>query len=112
MFVTAVAMTSYGYQLSVQAMGSQKVPGIVVLHCNCRTHCNAYLNTFKVGPLRTHTQTHLLHRPCHCWKHRRKASCGILWSSAVAFDLMSSMVAKRDPLRPILRVGTDKSRSG
>ena len=35
--------------------GSQKVPGMVVLHCNGRTYGNAYLITFKVGPLRTHT---------------------------------------------------------
>jgi len=58
--------------------------------------------------MRTHT--HLLHRSCHCWKHRRKASFGIFWNSAVAFHLMSSMVAKRVPLRPIFRVeNTQKS---
>ena len=35
--------------------GSHKVPGIVVQHSNGRTYDNAYLITFKVGPLRTHT---------------------------------------------------------
>jgi hypothetical protein len=45
----------------------------------------------------------------HEWKlHRRKASFGIFWSLAVAFDLMSSMVAKRIPLRPIFRVGNSQ----
>jgi hypothetical protein len=35
---------------------SQKVPGMVVLHCNGRTYGNDYLLTFKVGPLvRAHT---------------------------------------------------------
>jgi len=72
---------------------------------NCQTvYDNAYLITFKVGPLRAHTHTHLLHRSCHCWKHRRKVSSGIFRSSAVAFDLMSSMVAKPVPLRSIFRV--------
>ena len=62
------------------------------------------------------THTHLLHRSCHCWKHRQKASFGIFRSSAFAFDLMSSMVAKRVPLRPIFGVGKSekslRARSG
>jgi hypothetical protein len=37
--------------------GSQEVPGTVVLHCNGRTYGSAYLITFKVGPLHTHTHT-------------------------------------------------------
>jgi hypothetical protein len=40
------------------AMGSQKVPGMVVLHCNGRTYGNDYLITFKVGRLRKHTHPH------------------------------------------------------
>jgi hypothetical protein len=48
---------------------------------------------------------HTLYRSCHCWKHRRKASFGIFRSSAVAFYLLSSTVAKGVPLRPIFRVG-------
>ena len=31
---------------------------MVVLHCNGRTYGNAYLITFKVGPLGTHTLAH------------------------------------------------------
>jgi hypothetical protein len=33
-------------------MGNQKVPGIVILHCNGSTYWNAYLIAFKVGPVR------------------------------------------------------------
>jgi hypothetical protein len=36
-------------------IGSQKVPGMVVLQCNGRTYGNACLIAFKVRPLRTHT---------------------------------------------------------
>jgi hypothetical protein len=67
-------------------MDSQKVPAMVVLHCNVRTYSSTYLITFKVGPL--------LHRSCHC----SKASFGIFWSSALVFNLMSSVVAERVPL--------------
>jgi hypothetical protein len=35
--------------------GSQKVPGMAVLHCNRRSYGNAYLITFKAGPLSRHT---------------------------------------------------------
>ena len=61
---------------------------------------------------RTHTQTHLFHRSCHCWKHRRKASSGIFRSSAIPIDLMSSMVAKRAPLMPIFRVENSQKSLG
>ena len=37
---------------------TQKVPGMVVLHCNGRIYGNAYLITFKVGPLGIHTLAH------------------------------------------------------
>jgi hypothetical protein len=36
-------------------MGSQKVPGMLVLHCNGRTYGNSYLVAFKVGPFQVHT---------------------------------------------------------
>jgi hypothetical protein len=36
-------------------MGSQKIPGMLVLHCNGIHTGNAYLITFKVGPFRAHT---------------------------------------------------------
>jgi hypothetical protein len=39
-------------------MDSQKCPGMEVLHCNGRTYSNAYQITFKVVPLRAHTQTY------------------------------------------------------
>jgi hypothetical protein len=73
-------------------MGSQKIPGMV-LHCNGRTHGNAYLLTSTVGPLP--------HRTWRCCEHRRKASLGIFQSSAVVFNSMSSMVVKRVPLRHV-----------
>ena len=38
--------------------GTQKVPEMVVLHCNGRTYGNAYLITFKLRPLGTHTLAH------------------------------------------------------
>ena len=41
-----------------------------------------------------------------------KAFFGIFRSSAVAFDLMSSMVAKRAPLRPIFRAGKSQKSLG
>jgi hypothetical protein len=40
--------------------GSQKVPRMVVLHCNDRTYGNVYLITFKVGPLCTYTLAPLI----------------------------------------------------
>jgi hypothetical protein len=36
-------------------MGSKKVPGVVVLHCNVMTYGNANPLIFKVGLLRAHT---------------------------------------------------------
>jgi hypothetical protein len=62
-------------------MGSQKVPGMVVLHCNGKTYGNTYLITFKVGPLFTQTLAPsilpLLEAPAD-------ASLGIFRSSPVA----------------------------
>jgi len=40
---------------SYSTRGSQKVPGNMVQHSNRKTYDNAYLITFKVGPLRAHT---------------------------------------------------------
>jgi hypothetical protein len=37
-------------------MDSQKVPGMMVSHCNGTIYGNAYLITFKAGLLRTHTR--------------------------------------------------------
>jgi len=61
---------------------------------------------------RSRSHTHLLHRPCHCWKHQQMSSFGIFQSLAVAFDLMSSLVVKRVPLRPILRAGNSQKSLG
>jgi hypothetical protein len=36
-------------------MDNKKIPGMMKLHCNGWTYGKAYLMTFKVGPLRTHT---------------------------------------------------------
>jgi hypothetical protein len=36
---------------------SQKVPGMEVLHCNGMAYSNAYLITFKEGPLHAHAHT-------------------------------------------------------
>jgi hypothetical protein len=51
---------------------------------------------------------HTLHWSCHCWKHWQKAF-GIFWSSAITFELMSSMVVKHAHLSPIFRVGNSHS---
>jgi hypothetical protein len=40
---------------AIYMKGSEKVPGMAVLHCNCRTYGNAYLITFTGGPLSRHT---------------------------------------------------------
>jgi hypothetical protein len=87
-------------------MGSQKVPGMVVLHCNSRIYGNS---TFKVRPLCTHK---LIPSSCHCWKHQWKDSFGFFWSLTVVFILMSSMVLKYVPLRPIFRVGNSQKSLG
>jgi hypothetical protein len=83
-------------------VGSQKVPRMVVLHCNGRSYGNAYLITFNVGLL--HAHTHLLHRSSHCFERQRKGLFGIFWSSAITFHLISSMVVKHVPLRSIFVV--------
>jgi hypothetical protein len=90
-------------------MGSQKVPGIVVLHCNCRTRYKAYLNIFKVRAMRTSTLTpsrlSLLEAPA-------EGFFVLFRSSAVAFHLMPFIVVKRDPLRPIFRVRNSQKSLG
>jgi hypothetical protein len=105
MFLVSKTLLSH----NVIMMGSQKVPWMVVLHSNCRTYGNSYLITVIAGPLHTHTCTHicapsilpLLQAPV-------EASVGIFQSSSITFHLMSSMVMKRVPLRPIFRVGNSR----
>jgi hypothetical protein len=94
-------------------MGSQNVPGMWVLHCNDSIYSNAHLISFKVGTFcarargaRTHTHTHTL-APSILPLLGAPAE-GFFWNLpefAVKFDLMSSMVAKRVPLRLIFGVG-------
>jgi hypothetical protein len=70
-----------------------------------RWYCTVLLGyTATVTKSRTHTYTHLLHGSCRCWKHRFKAFFGIFLTSAVAFDVMSSMAVKHIPLWTIFRV--------
>jgi hypothetical protein len=99
-------------------MGSKKFPGIVVSHYNRMIYCNAYLISFKIGPLRVYTQTHT-----HTHTHTRyidRVNVGSsggrllldLRSSTVAFHLMSFIVAKRVPLRLIFRVGNSQRSLG
>jgi hypothetical protein len=102
-------------------MGSQKVPGIVVLRSNGREYGKAYLTILIVDRcarprththINTHTHAHVLHRSCHCWRHRRVASFGAFRISAVALNLIFPMVVKRDTVRPIFRVGNRQTSPG
>jgi hypothetical protein len=113
----------------------------VVYQCSGWTYDNAYLITFKIEPLHTrahahtrarththtrahahtHTQTHT-----HTHAHTHTHTCSIdpaivgstggrllLESSAVRpSHSLSSMVAKRVPLRPIFRVGNSQKSLG
>jgi hypothetical protein len=84
-------------------MGSQKEPRMVVLHCNCRTYGNAYLITFKVGPLHARTHAHT----CTC-----SVDPAIVGSTGgrLFFRIFRSWTFAPDvPLRQIFRVGTAKS---
>jgi hypothetical protein len=68
-------------------IGSQKVPGMVVLHCNGGTYSNAYV-TFKVGLL------------CVCA------------SILPLLDAPAEGTVKRVPLRPIFRVVDNRKSLG
>jgi hypothetical protein len=76
-------------------MGSQKVPGIVVLHCNGRSYGSDYVITFKIGPMRAQTLTAsilpLFYAPAE----------GFVWNLpefGLRIRFEPSMVAKRVPL--------------
>jgi len=107
-FITTLCISTV-YYLKQYTRSSKKFPEL-------------WYSTVMVGHTTTLTQspskydpcahTHFPHRSCHCWEHRRKSSFGIFRSSAVAFDFMSSMVAKRAPLRPIFRVGNSQKSPG
>jgi hypothetical protein len=80
---------------------------MVVLLCNGRRQ--RLPNCLQI---RNFEHTHTLHRSCHCWKHRRKVSFGILRNSAVTFDFMPSKVAKHVLLKFIFRVGNSRKSLG
>jgi hypothetical protein len=87
-------------------MRSQKVPGMMVLHTNGRAYSNIHFQS------RTFKHTYLLYQ-FHCyWIHRWKTSFGIFRCSAVAFHLLSPMVAKCVHLRPIFRAGNSQQSLG
>jgi hypothetical protein len=71
---------------------------MVILHCNDRTHCNAYLIALEVG------HTYCID-PSSVGSTGGRLILGIFRSSAIAFNLMPFVVAKRGPLRLIFRVG-------
>jgi hypothetical protein len=89
-------------------MGSQNVPGMVVLHCNGRTQGNANLITFKVGTLCTDTCSI---DPATVWSTGGRL---LFESSGVRppHYFMYSIAAKRVPLRPIFRVGNSRKSLG
>ena len=82
--------------------GSHKVPGIVVQHCNGRIYENAYLITFKVGPLLTHTLAQSILSLLDALAE------GLFWNLP-EFSRRNRFYAlhgaKRTPLRPIFRIG-------
>jgi hypothetical protein len=81
------------------------------------TYGNAYLITFKIGPLRASAAPPPPTRSIDpaivgSWQHRRKASFGIFRTATVAFNLMPSMGGKQVPLRPIFTVGNSQKALG
>ena len=89
--------------------GSHKVPGIVVLHCNGRTYDNAYLITFKVRSLRTHTLAPSILPLLDA------LAGGFFWnlpefSRRIRFYVLHG--AKRVPLRHIFRTGNSRKSLG
>jgi hypothetical protein len=64
--------------LLVYTMVSQKVPGMT-WHCHGKIYGNAYLITFKVGPLSVHTHTHT-HSPS-ILQLRKAPAEGFFWNS-------------------------------
>jgi hypothetical protein len=72
--------------------GQPKVSGMVVFHCHGWTYVNAYLITFKVGHLRSHT----IPPSIMPLLETRAEGFGIFLCLAIEFDLMSSIVRKRE----------------
>jgi hypothetical protein len=89
-------------------MGSQKVPGMVELHCKGKIYGDAYIITFKVGPLNAHT--------C-CIKPAIVRSTGrriLLKSSGVrpSHWILVPLCSQNGPVSPIFRVGNSKTSLG
>jgi hypothetical protein len=79
-------------------MGSQKVPRMVVLHCNGTIYGNAYLITYKVESLHAYTLAPMI---LPLLEALVEGFFWNLWRSVIAFDLISSFIAKCVPLRPV-----------
>jgi len=60
---------------------------------------------FKLGSLSLHK---LAHRCFHCRKHFWKASFGMVFISAVAFCVISSLLTKRDPFNVVFNFGNNQ----
>jgi len=89
--------------------GSHKVPGIVVQHSNGRIYDKAYLITFKVGPLRTHTLAPSILPLLDALVE------GFFWNLPEfgrRFRFCVLYGAKRVPLRPIFRIGNSRKSPG
>ena len=89
--------------------GCHKVPGIVVYHRNGRTYDNAYLITFKVGSLRTHTLAPSILPLLDALAE------GFFWnlpefSRRIRFYVLHG--AKRVTLGPIFRIGNSRKSLG
>jgi hypothetical protein len=88
---------------------SQKVPVMVVLHSNVTINGNVTLRTFKARSLRAHILAQL---SMSLLEAQAEVSFGIFRSSAVAFNLMSSVVVKHVLMRLIFRVGNSQKSLG
>ena len=94
---------------SKHTRGSHKVPGIVVQHSNGRTYDNAYLITFKVRPLRTHTLAPSILPLLDALAE------GFFWNllefrRRIRFYVLHG--SKRVPLRHIFRIGNSRKSLG
>ena len=53
--------------------------------------------------------THLAHQTFHCWKHLLKSSFGMVFISAVAFRIISSLLSKLDPFSGVFNFGNNQT---
>jgi hypothetical protein len=90
-------------------MGSQEGPRMVILHCNDRTYGNAYLITFKVGPLRTHMHATSILPPLEAPAEGLFFNL-LEFSHHIRFDVLHGW--ETVPLRHIFRVGNSQKSLG